>query len=159
MIRTTAVWSACLLLILVAAPCAGAEPEGDEVRKQAVQEELARFAGIWEILTEGQTGPAQFAVFRKDGTYSTYDKDGKELWLGTFEIDPTAKPKVWDHRSRESKQAGRDRLGIYELDGDELKVCVNEGHWKNGKWEGKPRPTEFKDSEAYAVIEFRRIRK
>src|SRR6187402_2781673 len=50
-------------------------------------------------------------VFHKDGTYTAQDKDGKELWAGTFEIDPTVTPKVWDHRSDDAKKEGKDVLG------------------------------------------------
>jgi len=51
-----------------------------------------------------------------------------------------------------------DTLGIYELDGDKMKVgCVN-GTWKDKQWTGKPRPTEFKLPAADVVLELRRVR-
>jgi uncharacterized protein (TIGR03067 family) len=59
---------------------------------------------------------------------------------GTFEIDPTATPKVWDHRSDDGKKEGKDVLGIYEIDGDTLKVACVVGQWKGTEWVGRPRP-------------------
>jgi uncharacterized protein (TIGR03067 family) len=47
------------------------------------------------------------------------------LWAGTFDLDPTATPKVWDHRSNEVAKKGGDALGIYELDGDNLMAPVH----------------------------------
>jgi uncharacterized protein (TIGR03067 family) len=141
---------------------AGADepPKDPAVKQKAVQAELAKFAGIWRMRTEGGTGEARFAVFRKDGRYSTYDKNGMELWSGTFDLDPTANPKVWDHREDgEPKKTGRDILGIYELDGDKLRVCLTIGRWVDGKWKGEPRPSEFKEGASYTVLEFQRVKK
>ncbi len=53
---------------------------------------------------------------------------------GVIEIDDSKKPKAFD-----MKAAGDDQkvsLGIYELDGDTLKICFNEPG-------AKERPTEF----------------
>src|SRR5262245_61290079 len=82
------------------------EPKADEAKKQAIDKALASFGGTWEIASakpEGVTKDARKLVFRKDMTYAALDKDGKELWAGTFDLDPTASPKVWDHRSHESR--------------------------------------------------------
>ena len=62
----------------------------------AVAKALETFTGTWEIVAvepDGATKAARRLVFNKDGTYAAQDKDGKELWAGTFEIDPTATPK------------------------------------------------------------------
>jgi len=68
---------------------------------------------------------ARKLVFRKNLTYAALDKDGTELWAGTFDLDPTATPKVWDHRSNEVAKKGGDALGIYELDGDNLRLLAS----------------------------------
>ena len=86
----------------------GDEPKA-EAKKAAVSKALETFSGTWEIATvqpDGATKDARRLVFSKDGTYAAQDKDGKELWAGTFEIDPTARPKVWDHRSHDGKKEG-----------------------------------------------------
>jgi uncharacterized protein (TIGR03067 family) len=151
-----------VLLVAVGLGIAAAdEPKTDDVRKKAADKALETFAGTWEIakvLPEGATKEARRLVFNKDWTYAAVDKDGKELWAGTFDLDPTATPKVWDHRSYESKKKGGDILGIYELDGDTLKVCCAAGTWKDKEWTGKPRPKEFKLDGADVLIELLRVK-
>ena len=136
------------------------EPKAD-AKKAAVAKALETFAGAWEIAAvqpEGATKGARRLVFHKDGTYAAQDKDGKELWAGTFEIDPTASPKVWDHRSHDAKKEGKDVLGIYDLDGDTLKVACVVGQWKGKEWVGKPRPKAIGPMEADVVIELKRVK-
>jgi len=136
------------------------EPKADEAKKAAVAKSLETFSGTWEIVTvrpDGATKDARRLVFDKDGGYAAQDKDGKELWAGTFEIDPTASPKVWDHRSHDAKKEGKDVLGIYELNGDKLKVACVVGQWKGKEWTGKPRPKTIDPKEADVVIELKRV--
>ena len=122
--------------------------------------EREAFTGIWEIVAvtpEGTTKDARQLVFHKDGTYAACDLEGKELWAGTYEIDPNATPKVWDHRSHDAKTTGTDVLGIYELEGDKLKVACVVGQWKDKEWTGKPRPTAIDMNEADVVIDLKRV--
>lgn len=136
------------------------EPKAD-AKKAAMAKALEAFAGTWEIVAvtpDGATKDARRLMFHKDGTYAAQDKDGKELWAGTFEIDPTATPKVWDHRSHDAKKTGTDVLGIYELDGDKLKVACVVGQWKGKEWTGKPRPTAVDPKAADVVIELKRVK-
>jgi uncharacterized protein (TIGR03067 family) len=136
-------------------------PKADEVKKKAIDKALEAFTGTWEIAStqpKGITKDARELVFRKDMTYAALDKDGKELWAGTYDLDPTASPKVWDHRSNESQKKGGDALGIYELDGDTLKVACVVGTWKDKQWTGKPRPTMLKLPNAEVMLELRRVK-
>ena len=136
------------------------EPTAADVKKAAVAKALETFTGTWEIVTvrpDGATKDARRLVFSKEGDYAALDKDGKELWAGTFEIDPTASPKVWDHRSHDGRKQGTDVLGVYELDGDRMKVACVVGRWKGTEWTGKPRPKAIDPKQADAVIELRRV--
>lgn len=151
-----------VMFIIVGLKVAADEPKVNEAKKKAIDKALEGFAGTWEIAAahpEGITKDARKLVFRKDMTYAALDKDNKELWGGTFDLDPTASPKIWDHRSHESQKKGGDALGIYELDGDNLKVSCVVGTWKGKEWTGKPRPTEFKQPAADAVLELRRAKR
>ena len=133
------------------------DPSPAKAKKTAIE----LFSGTWEIVCvqpPGTTKEAKRLVFRKDRTYAALDADGKELWAGTFNLDATATPKTWDHRSNESQKKGGDALGIYELDGDKLKVSCVVGTWKEKQWTGKPRPTEFKLPAADVVLELRRVK-
>lgn len=134
------------------------EPKGD--KQQATAKALETFSGTWEIVKVTPDGATKIArlLFRKDGTYAALDKEGKELWAGTFEIDPTANPKVWDHRTDDGKKTGADVLGIYELDADFLKVACVVGQWKGKEWVGKDRPTTFDPKAADVVIGMKRAK-
>ena len=137
------------------------DPKADEVKKKAIDKALESFSGTWEIAStkpEGVTKDARKLVFRKDMTYAALDKDGKDLWAGTFDLDPMASPKVWDHRSHESRKKGGDALGIYELDCDNLMVACVVGTWVEKEWRGKPRPPQFKLPDAEVVLELRRVK-
>jgi uncharacterized protein (TIGR03067 family) len=135
------------------------EPKS-EVNQAAIARALEKFTGTWAIANvqpDGATKDARQLVFNKDGTYAARDQDGMELWAGTFEIDPTSKPKLWDHRSNDAKKEGKDVLGIYHLEGDTLKVACVVGQWKGKEWVGKTRPTGFSPQEADVVIELSRV--
>jgi uncharacterized protein (TIGR03067 family) len=137
------------------------EPKADGVKKEAIDKALEAFTGTWEIASAkpaGVTKAARKLAFRKDMTYAALDTDGKELWAGTFDLDPTASPKVWDHRSHESRKKGGDALGIYELDGDVLTVACVVGTWVGKDWRGRPRPTRFTLPDAEVVLELRRVK-
>jgi len=146
-----------LALLAISSTVIADEPNPAPVNETAIKQ----FSGTWEIVgvqPPGSTKEARRLVFRKDGTYAALDADGKELWAGTFDLDPTATPKIWDHRSNESQKKGGDALGIYELDGDKLTACCVVGAWKEKHWTGKPRPTEFKRPAADVVLKLRRVK-
>jgi uncharacterized protein (TIGR03067 family) len=121
---------------------------------------LRQFVGTWALANvqpAGITKEAQFLKFQLDGTYAALDKDGKELWAGTFDLDSGKSPMVWDHRSHEAAKTGGDALGIYDLNGDRLRLACVVGSWKEKQWTGKPRPTAFALPEADAVLELKRV--
>jgi uncharacterized protein (TIGR03067 family) len=62
-------------------------------------------------------------------------KVGDETVEGTIDINPTKKPKTIDVKPTSGNDKGKTLLGIYELDGDSLKICVAPP--------GKDRPTAF----------------
>jgi uncharacterized protein (TIGR03067 family) len=135
------------------------EPKGE--KQQATAKALESFSGSWEIVKvspDGATKDAKRLVFKRDGTYAAVDKDGEDLWGGTFEINATATPKVWNHRSHDGKKEGKDVLGIYEQEGDALKVACVVGQWKGKEWVGKDRLKTFDPKQADVVIELKRAK-
>ena len=137
------------------------DPNTKDAKSRAIKQSVEALVGTWEIVAAqppGSTKEAKQLDFRKNHTYAALDAKTNELWAGTFDLDPTETPKVLDHRSNESQKTGGDALGIYELDGDELKVCCVVGTWKEKRWTGKPRPTEFKLPAADVVLELRRAK-
>ena len=123
---------------------------------------LRDFVGLWSITPiapPDTTNEARSVRFRPDRTYTTYGEDGAELWSGTFSLDPSASPKVFDHRSYRllEEDPGADILGVYEMTHDVIRLSVTSGRWDGETWVGLPRATHVEPAEGYAVIEFHRI--
>jgi uncharacterized protein (TIGR03067 family) len=135
------------------------EPSAMTIRGAKTKEQSS-FAGTWkitEVQPEGATQQAVFLSFTKVGIYSVLDKDGKELWAGTYEVVPTTRPKAWDHRPHDAAKAGKDHLGIYELEGDILRLACVGGQWRGNDWIGRPRPKAVDPREADVVLELCRV--
>jgi len=110
--------------------------------KPDVEKELKKFQGVWTIESSeygGQKLPAdqlkEFVVIY-EGEKHTVKAGDKVIQVGTQKIDPSKSPKTIDVTMTEGPSKGAVMLGIYEIDGDTLKVCFD--------MEGKKRPTEFK---------------
>src|SRR5262245_61569483 len=97
----------------------------------------ASLDGTWVAVTTIKDG-AELAkennkVTSKDSTF-TMIKGDKEL-KGKVQIDATKKPATIDIEVTEGDEKGKSSSGIYELAGDDLKICLG--------LQGTPRPTEF----------------
>jgi uncharacterized protein (TIGR03067 family) len=110
--------------------------------KADIEKEVKKFQGAWTIEsseTGGQKIPADdlkgfFVTF--EGAKHTLKKGDAVIQVGTQTIDPSKSPKTIDVTMTEGPSKGTVMLGIYEIDGDTLKVCFDP--------QGKKRPTEFK---------------
>ena len=106
--------------------------------EEAAQQELKRLEGTWvavDIEHDGGKDPAIGAAkwVIRDGRYGVYlDGQKRETWA--LKLDPTRTPKTLEARFL-LDQTGRRLAGIYELDGDTLKVCYD--------LTGRDFPTEF----------------
>jgi uncharacterized protein (TIGR03067 family) len=65
-----------------------------------------------------------------------YEVQAESLDRGTVTYDDAAKPKRMEIKGVDGPNAGKTILAIYELSGDEMKVCYD--------LSGKSYPTEFK---------------
>jgi uncharacterized protein (TIGR03067 family) len=110
--------------------------------KQDVEKELKKFQGTWTFESSesgGQMLPAdqlKDLVLTFDGAKHTVKNGTEVIAAGTQTIDPSKSPKAIDVTMTEGPMKGVVLLGIYEIDGDTLRVCFDMG--------GKKRPTEFK---------------
>jgi uncharacterized protein (TIGR03067 family) len=112
----------------------------DEGKKEPLDREYARFEGSWQVVSleiggmkmpEKGLKDARLVIKGKEFTM----KDKIAAYRGTFSIDISKKPKTIDMKFTEGPEKGNNSYGIYELDGDNFKLCLT--------ITGKNRPTEF----------------
>lgn len=100
-----------------------------------------KLQGKWKMLYTEQAGrkddDVMALIFEKDTLKLQKDDRITDNW--TFKLDPSAKPKWIDVVERDKVMKG-----IYELDGDNLKICLRE--------KGDERPTRFESDNARVVV-------
>ncbi len=100
--------------------------EGKPIPKEQLERMKVVFAG------------EKMSIFPPDG-------DGKKTVESTFTVDPGKKPKALDTTRLEGGAKGKTAKGIYELDGDTLKLCLT------SRLE-KERPTELAAPEKSGLV-------
>ena len=134
-------------MLLPAALTAGLVMAAD-AKDDANKKDMDALQGKWQLVSLTRDGkdqdvPKDAVRVIKDNTYTVTPRPGVTI-TGTFKIDATAKPKTIDMTATSGDNAGKTSLGIYDLDGDTLKIC-----WAPP---GKDRPTEFKSAEGSGVL-------
>jgi uncharacterized protein (TIGR03067 family) len=121
----------------------------------AVERELAKFNGTWQLISaekDGKKTPEdvvkKIKVVMKDGKHTVYFGDDTVVKEVPFIVDPTKTPK----RVTDTLKDGQKINGIYELHGDTLKSCVAAA--------GKDFPTEFsaKEGTGQTLRIFKRVK-
>jgi uncharacterized protein (TIGR03067 family) len=123
----------CFLLVTVLLLGAGG---GDDARKK----ELAKLAGAWtldELTYDGDKLKLKFKVVFKgnEGAVEGNESVQNEYAKIKFKLDPAAKPKTMEITVSAGSQTDATMEAIYELKGDELRICA--------KVFGKGRPRDF----------------
>ena len=128
-----------LLLTLLAVPCLAIALQsvtaaGDDAKKP--------LQGVWvaqSMEADGKPAPAEAVkrlriTFNNDKLFlaGNFNDDREEECV--YKIDPTQSPKHLDFTPPKEKKA---ILAIYEVKGDELKICLRHASSSDG------RPTEF----------------
>jgi len=109
--------------------------------------------GAWQavkIVVGGRSVPAEVVTTLKyvfEGDKVTLWEGDKETGGGTFSMDPTREPKAIDVSLTEGPEKGKTALGIYEVEGDRLKMCLEE-----------ERPAELRGAGKAALVELKRER-
>ncbi|HEX4796132.1 MAG TPA: TIGR03067 domain-containing protein [Humisphaera sp.] len=93
-----------------------------------------KLQGAWQFVQElhgdsDTSDEGKHCQFIFDGDKFTVKKDDKEILSGTFTIDTAKSPAQIDLKilkDDEEERNGQTSLGIYQLDGDKLKVCACE---------------------------------
>lgn len=134
----------CLTLALLATALSLA---GDD----AVAKDLKALAGTWRVVSferDGKKLPPEAleklrSIYTPDGKAKVLS-DGKTIVEVTLKLDPAKTPKQSDSYYSEGELKGKTVFAIYEISGDDLKVCYS--------FPGKPRPTEFSSKEGSGQV-------
>jgi len=131
-----------LFCAVVFAASGGSSTLADE--KADLDKEVRKFQGTWTFEsseTGGEKlpiGELKALILTFEGPKHTVKKGDDVIQVGTQKLDPSKSPKTIDVTIAEGPNKGTVMLGIYEIDGDTLKVCFDP--------QGKKRPTEFKST-------------
>src|SRR5262245_2174158 len=110
------------MLFGVSLLCVGRLPGGDDA---AAKTELKKLEGVWQITSGEQDGKPIDSIKRDkvtvNGDNFTVHHNGKVEFTATIKLDPNKKPKAVDLTITSEKHQGKTVLGIYELNGDDLK--------------------------------------
>jgi uncharacterized protein (TIGR03067 family) len=109
------------------------------------KKELGKLQGTWNVVAleaNGQKAPAELIknaklVFKGD-TYTFHS--GDQVIEGMVSLDLTKTPKQIDAKQLSGPGKGKTRKGIYQLEGDDLKLCL-------GQAGGDVRPKTFATAE------------
>ena len=125
-----------LLAAVVATGLAVAAFAADD---DAVRKEKQSLQGKWTIVSVDRDGKEvnmwKDGLRLFEGDKYTLTTKGGESFKGTFALDPAKVPKAIDFMPGGGQYKGKTLRGIYEIDGDMLKICFAEPD--------KERPTEF----------------
>jgi len=118
--------------------------EKADIDKEDLAKEVRKFQGAWTFESSEAggkklpIGDLKALTLTFEGHKHTVKKGDEVIQVGTQKLDPSKSPKTIDVTMTEGPNKGTVMLGIYEIDGDALKVCFDP--------QGKTRPTEFKST-------------
>src|SRR5437879_806358 len=99
--------------------------------KAEIEKEVRKFQGAWTF-ESSEAGGQKLPISELKGLILTFEGDkhtvkrGDEvIQVGTQKVDPFKSPKTIDVTMTEGPNKGAIMLGIYEIDGDVLKVCFD----------------------------------
>jgi uncharacterized protein (TIGR03067 family) len=130
-------------------PAPATPPASDSSKRDSPEEELRKLEGHWKVVRYEQGGKDKTDYEKKWNHKGYFDIDLYVItYLGAepiaafnITLDPTKRPKAINlkviNRPGETpaRLIGKTLLGIYELDGDNLKLC-----WASP---GEKRPEQF----------------
>ena len=123
----------------------------------AIKKDRKQIAGTWRVISYEKDGKKTSAeqlektrtIYSADGKFMV-QREGKTVIQGSTKIDPTKNPKQSEGTYTEGELKGMTVLGIYEIDGDNMRGCF--------ALPGKDRPTEFssKPGSGHVLITYKR---
>jgi uncharacterized protein (TIGR03067 family) len=124
----------------------------DKADKEKIQ-------GEWSLVSREENGQNE-KVAEGSNEHIKLKIDGEKFLVtigennhdATFAVDSSKKPKTIDITLKGGDQDGTTMKGFYELDGDNLKICI-------GSPQAPDRPTEFKSKDEVKVFTFKKAKK
>lgn len=118
------------------------------LKEAAIARDKARLQGVWNFLTGRRK--VQLVI---DGDHYTSRFNNGDVYEGTFQLDPTKKPKTMDMTITEGPEKHKGLVShcVYALDGDHLVWCPNEPGV-----EERPNAIPGTDSQKYLCVVFKR---
>jgi uncharacterized protein (TIGR03067 family) len=129
----------------------------EKARKLAAQQELKKLEGTWVCVSAVEGKEKREFIRGKEARLTIRNEsfmlsvDGEFVEKVAIKVDPSKKPKTVDLTRTEGPEKGDTALGIYELNGDELKLCI-------AQRSNQPRPTEFTAGDKSTLFIFRRVK-
>jgi uncharacterized protein (TIGR03067 family) len=121
--------------------------------QEKVTADMDKLIGTWICIAgaiDGKPIPEETAkqlrLVLTKSTYTTLRGD-QTLFESTYSLDPAASPKTIDIVGTEGENAGKAAQGIYEVEGDDLRLCYT--------MPGRDRPRAFDSkpgSGAYNIV-------
>ena len=138
----------CALAVGMLLACAAALTRADDAKDDA-----KKLEGDWNVvsvdaggrLQDKGAGPKQVAIRGDQITLKMKDGDGPTY---RFTVDPSQKPKTMDWFQKDDSTIG----GIYELDGDDLKLCFPLVPSERKEGERLKRPGSFDTKDQPVVV-------
>ena len=141
----------CWLILGTALVPAFAQPAADAQK---------RLQGTWTATQAQRDGKPADDVLGNRLSFSgnrflIQSKNGQRLYLGTFRLNPSAKPPAIDFQHAAGLLKANTWKGIYALDGDTLTVCDNAPNLSKGR----PAAFEAKGGSGYVLVTFTRTKR
>jgi uncharacterized protein (TIGR03067 family) len=143
-----AVLAAVSALLIAAEDPGKAGRDGDDLR--GIWATVQRRAGGVLLPEDPTAGPLMTAF--DHGSYLQHQGE-RIVEEGTYEIDANQSPATIDLQIRKGPDAGKRQLGIFAVEGDELKLCLSGPGTRK-----RPRDFEPKTGTATLLVVCRRFR-
>jgi uncharacterized protein (TIGR03067 family) len=101
----------------------------DAPREDSAKKELEKFQGDWVAVSytvdgkevgDDELKTIRLTVKGADSTFKRGDKTGH----GTYKLGPSKDPKEIDISHDDGPDKGKTALGVYEVEGEKLKICL-----------------------------------
>jgi len=150
---TVRVLSVLTVLVLAAVQSRGEQPG---TREEEARKDLSHLQGTWQLESFENGSRSKVNVKKRTlfigGELYLVREGDRVLQAGVLRLLPNRSPRRIDVTVRQGKHEDNTMLGIYELKGDELKMCFDP--------EGENRPSKFaaKEDSSTFVAGYKRVK-